>query len=112
MKKTLIQIGVVAGMVLVPYSLAGTSKKDTRLTDRQQIELLTLKTQELDERLGQVEGIEKVLWARTQELHEQVLKLQGDPSLDKAVYKVQAELNDVDARVAQLERPEVEEDAK
>lgn len=111
MKKTLIQIGIVCVLVIAPYEIFG-KPKDTRLTDRQQIELLTLKTQELDERLGEVEGIEKVLWARTQELHEQVLKLQGDPSLDKAVYKVQAELNDVDARVSQLERPEVDDEAK
>lgn len=36
----------------------------------------------------------------------------GPGPANRAMAKIQAELNDVDARVAQLERPEVEDDAK
>lgn len=49
-----------------------------------------------------------ILDQRTLDLNERVKKLEGRASMDRAL----AELNDLDARVAQLERPEVEDDAK
>lgn len=111
MKKTLIQIGVVIALVVIPYSISG-APKDKKITDAQKIENLIETVQKLAGIQNEQQSYIQVLWARTQELHEQVLKLQGDPTLDKAVYRVQAELNDVDARVSQLERPEVEDEAK
>lgn len=111
MKKTLIQLGIVAGMILVPYSVAGPKVKE--VTDHQRIENLIETAQKLTDLVNEQQGYIQVLWARTEDLHDSILKLQGDPAnTQKASYKALAELNDLDARVSQLERPEVEDDAK
>ncbi len=49
-----------------------------------------------------------ILNERTLDLNDRVKKLEKAAGYDRAM----AELNDLDARVAQLERPEVEDDAK
>ncbi len=49
-----------------------------------------------------------ILNERTLDLNDRLKKLEGRANWDRA----QAELNQLDARVAQLERPEVEDDAK
>lgn len=49
-----------------------------------------------------------ILNDRTLDLHERLKKLEGKAGWDRAM----AELNDLDARVVQLERPEPEDEAK
>ena len=49
-----------------------------------------------------------ILNERTLDLNERLKKLEGKAGWDRAM----AELNDLDARVAELERPEPEDEAK
>lgn len=56
-----------------------------------------------------------ILNDRTWDLNERLKRLENQSPVgpsQKAMFRFAAELNDVDARVAQLERPETEDEAK
>ncbi len=115
MKKTLIQFVIVCALIVAPYAILGAPKTKTKeVADHQRIENIIETLQKVVDTQNEQQAYIQVLWARTNELHEQILKLQGDPGdHDKArVYRLEGEMNMVDARVAQLERPEVEDEAK
>lgn len=88
----------------VANSCPATCSARLTATDTKVLELEALITQLRDAMNHDM----PILNERTLDLNDRLKKLEGKANWDKA----QAELNGLDARVAQLERPEVEDDAK
>ena len=68
--------------------------------------------QEHEDKLDFIESQIQQLYAQTDDLNERLKKFETPEGHDKALYRFQAELNGIDARVAELERPEPEFEAK
>lgn len=99
----LLSAGLIAQSVSPPKAQKGTAGKIAALEAR-----VAVLEQAFNENIS-------VLDARTWDLHARLKHFEdqeGNGPEHKALLKALAELNEVDARVAQLERPEVEDDAK
>jgi polyphosphate kinase 2 (PPK2 family) len=94
--------------VLLPIPTAGGSPK-VKVVSPEEFQTLTDHVNLEEQQILQ-------LYARTNDLNARLQHFEDMDAAgkdhEKAFFRLQAEMNDVDARVAQLERPEVENEAK
>ena len=105
MRKALILI------LICTFILIGSSR-DKKPSDKARIELLETKLANLQQAFLEMHNEDiNELYARTLDLHGRLKKVEENVRA-QAFISIPAQLNGLDARVAELERPEVEDEAK
>ena len=101
MKKTLL-VGIL--LLLVGFAAQTKEKADKTASDKARIAILEAQVGEIaNEHLAR-------LYARTEDLNERLKAIEKGAGDSRAYWTIQGQVNQLDARVNQLERPDPEED--